>query len=100
MNNTNLTIYLNCSVQYSKSKYVFALTGKTWALIKQYYPELIPKVVTRGAIFARMSPDQKQQLVQELQSLGYYVGKYKREKEHTNVRHTFSEMTHKCGNLR
>lgn len=64
-------------VQYSKNKYVFALTGKTWALIRQYYPELIPKVVTRGAIFARMSPDQKQQLVQELQSLGYYVGKCK-----------------------
>lgn len=65
------------SVQYSKNKYVFALTGKTWALVKQYYPELISKLVTRGAIFARMSPDQKQQLVQELQSLGYYVGKCK-----------------------
>ncbi|XP_067207720.1 polyamine-transporting ATPase 13A3 isoform X2 [Linepithema humile] len=65
--------YLSDDVQYSKNKYVFALTGKTWALIKQYYPELIPKMVTRGAIFARMSPDQKQQLVQELQSLGYYV---------------------------
>lgn len=65
--------YLSDDVQYSKNKYVFALTGKTWALMKQYYPELIPKVVTRGAIFARMSPDQKQQLVQELQSLGYYV---------------------------
>jgi cation-transporting ATPase 13A2 len=51
------------------------LTGKTWALIKQYYPELIPKLTTRGTIFARMSPDQKQQLVQELQALGYYVGK-------------------------
>lgn len=69
----------NYSVQYSKNKYVFALTGKTWSLIKQYYPELLPKMVTRGAIFARMSPDQKQQLVQELQSLGYYVGKYKRK---------------------
>lgn len=65
--------YLSDDVQYSKNKYAFALTGKTWALIKQYYPELIPKMVTRGAIFARMSPDQKQQLVQELQSLGYYV---------------------------
>lgn len=64
-------------MQYSKNKYAFALTGKTWALIKQFYPELIPKVVTRGAIFARMSPDQKQQLVQELQSLGYYVGRQK-----------------------
>ncbi|KAF3426213.1 hypothetical protein E2986_01905 [Frieseomelitta varia] len=65
--------YLSDDLQHSKNKYVFALTGKTWALVKQYYPELIPKLVTRGAIFARMSPDQKQQLVQELQSLGYYV---------------------------
>ncbi|XP_008206786.1 cation-transporting ATPase 13A2 isoform X2 [Nasonia vitripennis] len=56
-----------------KNDYVFSLTGKTWALIKQYYPELIPKLTTRGTIFARMSPDQKQQLVQELQALGYYV---------------------------
>ncbi|XP_003695012.1 probable cation-transporting ATPase 13A3 isoform X1 [Apis florea] len=65
--------YLSDDLQHSQNKYVFALTGKTWALVKQYYPELIPKLVTRGAIFARMSPDQKQQLVQELQSLGYYV---------------------------
>ncbi|XP_050591779.1 polyamine-transporting ATPase 13A3 isoform X1 [Bombus affinis] len=65
--------YLADDLHHSKNKYVFSLTGKTWALVKQYYPELIPKLVTRGAIFARMSPDQKQQLVQELQSLGYYV---------------------------
>lgn len=65
--------YLTDDMQHSKNKYVFALTGKTWSLVKQYYPELIPKLATRGAIFARMSPDQKQQLVQELQSLGYYV---------------------------
>lgn len=71
-----ISIFDNLRVQYSKNKYVFALTGKTWALLKQYYPELIPKIVTRGAIFARMSPDQKQQLVQELQSLGYYVGEW------------------------
>lgn len=57
-----------------RNDYVFALTGKTWALIRQFYPELIPKIATRGSIFARMSPDQKQQLVQELQALGYYVG--------------------------
>ena len=57
------------------NEYVFSLTGKTWALIKQHYPDLIPKLATRGTIFARMSPDQKQQLVQELQALGYYVGK-------------------------
>ncbi|XP_034951787.1 probable cation-transporting ATPase 13A3 [Chelonus insularis] len=71
---TNGVNYLSDNVQkISAYKYVFALTGKTWALIKQYYPDLIAKIATRGAIFARMSPDQKQQLVQELQGLGYYV---------------------------
>ncbi|XP_051165501.1 polyamine-transporting ATPase 13A3 isoform X1 [Leptopilina boulardi] len=69
-NNLN---YLSDNIYHAKNKYVFALTGKTWAMIKQHYPELIPKLVTRGAIFARMSPDQKQQLVQEFQALGYYV---------------------------
>ncbi|XP_014299673.2 polyamine-transporting ATPase 13A3 isoform X1 [Microplitis demolitor] len=59
--------------KHSTNKYVFAVDGKTWAIIKQYYPELLPRIATRGAIFARMSPDQKQQLVQELQGLGYYV---------------------------
>ncbi|XP_015114846.1 probable cation-transporting ATPase 13A3 isoform X1 [Diachasma alloeum] len=65
-------VYLSDKV-HSSNKYVFSLTGKTWSMIKQHYPELIPKITTRGTIFARMSPDQKQQLVQELQSLGYYV---------------------------
>ncbi|XP_057320538.1 polyamine-transporting ATPase 13A3-like isoform X2 [Microplitis mediator] len=55
------------------NKYVFAVDGKTWAIIKQHYPEILPKIATRGVIFARMLPDQKQQLVQELQCLGYYV---------------------------
>jgi cation-transporting P-type ATPase 13A2 len=56
------------------NNYKFALTGKVWRVIREFYPDLIAKVVTRGSVFARMSPDQKQQLVQELQSLGYYVG--------------------------
>ncbi|GLV46341.1 anne boleyn [Carabus blaptoides fortunei] len=55
------------------NNYRFGLTGKVWSAIRIYYPDLIPKLVTRGAIFARMSPDQKQQLVEELQGLGYYV---------------------------
>lgn len=45
-------------------------------------------MVTRGAIFARMSPDQKQQLVQELQSLGYYVGKQK----HIKIQHKITQI--------
>lgn len=56
------------------NNYRFAMTGKVWDVVREYYPELVAKFITRGSIFARMSPDQKQQLVQELQSLGYYVG--------------------------
>lgn len=57
------------------NNYRFAMNGKVWGVLKEHYPELIGRFVTRGSIFARMSPDQKQQLVEELQSLGYCVGK-------------------------
>lgn len=56
------------------NNYRFAMTGKVWSIVREYYPELIPKFITRGSVFARMSPEQKQQLVEEFQSLGYYVG--------------------------
>lgn len=56
------------------SSYCFVMTGKTWTVAKTHFPDTVPSLVTRGAVFARMSPDQKQQLVQELQALGYYVG--------------------------
>nr|CAI5817421.1 unnamed protein product [Callosobruchus analis] len=55
------------------NNYRFAMTGRVWAAIKEFYPELLPRICTRGSVFARMAPEQKQQLVQELQSLGYYV---------------------------
>lgn len=55
------------------NRYRFAMDGKTWAIVRDEYPDLLPKFVTRGTIFARMSPDQKQQLITELQDLGYYV---------------------------
>jgi len=51
-----------------------ALTGETWDVIIRHYPELINSVCVRGTVFARMSPHQKQQLVEHLQTLGYYVG--------------------------
>uniref|UniRef100_A0A1Y1K832 Cation-transporting ATPase n=1 Tax=Photinus pyralis TaxID=7054 RepID=A0A1Y1K832_PHOPY len=55
------------------NNYRFTMSGKVWGVIRDYYPELIPRLVTRGSIFARMSPDQKQQLIEELQSMGYCV---------------------------
>ncbi|XP_011496793.1 PREDICTED: probable cation-transporting ATPase 13A3 [Ceratosolen solmsi marchali] len=53
--------------------YKFALTGDTWQLLRKYYADILPRICTRGAVFARMSSDQKQQLVMELIQLGYYV---------------------------
>lgn len=53
--------------------YRFALTGQTWQTLREYYPDLVDRVCVRSAIFARMSSDQKQQLVIELMRLGYYV---------------------------
>uniref|UniRef100_T1GC36 P-type ATPase A domain-containing protein n=1 Tax=Megaselia scalaris TaxID=36166 RepID=T1GC36_MEGSC len=48
--------------------------GKTWEVIRDNHPDILPKIVARGSVFARMSPDQKQELIVELQSLGHYVG--------------------------
>lgn len=30
------------------NNYRFALTGKVWAVIRNYFPELLPKICTRG----------------------------------------------------
>ncbi|XP_069105854.1 polyamine-transporting ATPase 13A3-like [Argopecten irradians] len=57
-----------------KGNLKFALDGKTWAIIRQHFPEVLPKIVLKGVVFARMSPEQKAQLIESLQDLGYYVG--------------------------
>ncbi|BFZ23540.1 hypothetical protein BsWGS_26579 [Bradybaena similaris] len=61
-------------IDENSQKFYFALTGKTWAIIRQHCPDLLNKIVVRGAVFARMAPDQKGQLVEVLQDVGYYVG--------------------------
>ncbi|KAK2711282.1 polyamine-transporting ATPase 13A2-like [Artemia franciscana] len=53
--------------------YSFVLDGRTWEMVKRYFPELVSRLVTRGLVFARMMPDQKTQLITELQELGYIV---------------------------
>ncbi|KAI1285209.1 Polyamine-transporting ATPase 13A3 [Halotydeus destructor] len=50
-----------------------AVTGKTFSVLRDYYPDLLRKVAIRGTVFSRMAPEQKQQLVELLQDLGYYV---------------------------
>ncbi|KAM8796346.1 polyamine-transporting ATPase 13A2 [Eudromia elegans] len=51
-----------------------ALNGRSFAVLQQHFPELLPKVLIRATVFARMSPDQKTQLVCSLQELNYCVG--------------------------
>lgn len=57
----------------SDSNYHLAMTGNSWSLAKEYFPDLIPKLVAKGTVFARMSGEQKKQLVLEIQALGLYV---------------------------
>ncbi|XP_062598964.1 polyamine-transporting ATPase 13A3-like, partial [Saccostrea cucullata] len=52
----------------------FAMDGKSWAIVRNHFPLLLQKICTRGTVFARMSPDQKSQLIEVLQELGYFVG--------------------------
>uniref|UniRef100_T1P9I0 Haloacid dehalogenase-like hydrolase n=1 Tax=Musca domestica TaxID=7370 RepID=T1P9I0_MUSDO len=56
-----------------RDNYRFAMVGKTWQIVKDHFPDLLPNFLTRGVIYARMSPEQKQALVVELQNLDYCV---------------------------
>lgn len=58
----------------NEAKTHLALTGETWDFILEHHPELLNSVCVRGTVFARMAPHQKQQLVEQLQALQYYVG--------------------------
>eukprot|EP00731_Ephydatia_muelleri_P014339 Em0008g59a len=51
------------------------IDGKSFAVVREHCSEdLFNKLLVKGAVFARMSPDQKAQLVLGLQNLGYGVG--------------------------
>ena len=55
--------------------YQFAIDGASFEVISSHYrAELLPYIIQRGAVFARMRPDMKQQLVELLQDMGYFVG--------------------------
>nr|XP_057929208.1 polyamine-transporting ATPase 13A3-like [Doryrhamphus excisus] len=54
--------------------YHFAMSGQSFAIITEHFPELVQKLLLRATVFARMTPDQKTQLVQVLQNIDYIVG--------------------------
>ncbi len=53
--------------------YHFAMCGKTWGVVRTHFYHLLPKLITRGTVFARMAPEQKAQLVEEYQAIDYVI---------------------------
>ncbi|KAM8862971.1 polyamine-transporting ATPase 13A2 [Spinachia spinachia] len=62
------------SLYQSGLDYHLAINGKSFAALCNDFSEYLPKVLLRATVFARMAPDQKTQLVKELQKLNYRVG--------------------------
>eukprot|EP00048_Salpingoeca_helianthica_P023068 m.22053 g.22053 ORF g.22053 m.22053 type:complete len:1155 (-) comp8219_c0_seq1:45-3509(-) len=50
-----------------------AVTGKEFALIAEHLPNELKRLAVCGSVFARMSPDQKTQLIHTMQEVGYCV---------------------------
>ncbi|CAJ0609671.1 unnamed protein product [Cylicocyclus nassatus] len=58
---------------YLESCYQLSISGPTFAVITHSYPELLDQLVSVCDVFARMAPDQKQQLINHLQGIDYTV---------------------------
>ncbi|BFZ23491.1 hypothetical protein BsWGS_26528 [Bradybaena similaris] len=73
-NDTNREKHTIVTVPTVPERKHLAVGGKTFHVITDHFPELLPKICVQGTIFARMSPDQKCQLIEHLQKLDYTVG--------------------------
>jgi cation-transporting ATPase 13A3/4/5 len=58
----------------SLTGFPLSIEGKSFDVLRENDPVLFEKVVHKGVIFARMTPDQKLHLVTELQRQGHQVG--------------------------
>ncbi|XP_018016585.1 polyamine-transporting ATPase 13A3 isoform X2 [Hyalella azteca] len=56
-----------------KDGLVFVMDGHTWDDIRRHDRKLLAKLALRGRVFARMKPDQKVQIIEELRDLGRHV---------------------------
>ncbi|KAI1850453.1 hypothetical protein JX265_013415 [Neoarthrinium moseri] len=57
------------------SNYSLAVSGDVFRWVIDYAPtDVLHRMLIRGKIFARMSPDEKHELVEKLQSIDYCVG--------------------------
>lgn len=68
-----LDIAALASRSHWRRHFTFAMEGKTWQIVRDRFSQEMEFILTRGSIYARMSPDDKQSLIVELQNLDYYV---------------------------
>ncbi|XP_063775362.1 probable cation-transporting ATPase 13A4 [Pseudophryne corroboree] len=54
--------------------YHYAMSGKSYEIITQHLPALVPDILLNGTIFGRMTPQQKTSIIEDLQKIDYYVG--------------------------
>ncbi|XP_040318463.1 polyamine-transporting ATPase 13A2 isoform X3 [Herpailurus yagouaroundi] len=64
----------SCTMEPDPRSSHLALSGSTFGVLMKHFPKLLPKVLVQGTVFARMAPEQKTELVCELQKLQYCVG--------------------------
>ncbi|KAK1240625.1 hypothetical protein MKX07_004653 [Trichoderma sp. CBMAI-0711] len=59
----------------SMQNYSLAVSGEAFRWIIDYAPaDIVSKMLVKGKVFARMSPDEKHELVEKLQSIDYSCG--------------------------
>ncbi|XP_072143507.1 polyamine-transporting ATPase 13A3-like isoform X2 [Dermacentor andersoni] len=51
----------------------FAVDGHSFSVLRSHFPDVYEKLLVNGVVFARMTPQQKVELVEDLQSIGYAV---------------------------
>ncbi|XP_072036622.1 polyamine-transporting ATPase 13A3-like [Amphiura filiformis] len=62
------------NVENRDKKQLYALDGRTFAAIRRHHQHVIPNIVSKGLVLARMSPDQKQEFVEYLEEYQFCVG--------------------------
>ena len=71
-------VEIDLSSPYDKhgiSDYSLAVTGEVFRWMVDFAPkETLDRMLIKGCVFARMSPDEKAELVEKLQSIDYCVG--------------------------
>ncbi|KAG8581507.1 hypothetical protein GDO81_007695 [Engystomops pustulosus] len=53
---------------------LYAMSGKTYEVIKKHFLDMVPGILLSGTIFGRMTPKQKTGIIEDLQKIDYYVG--------------------------